>query len=245
MISTFYISVIVPVIVPVVIPVAVPVPNRNPNRNRSPNPMPLTLLFSKRLTNDEPFEFPTSVTVDRSLVFDVIDLDIPRRRMAGWLYSSIPSGLGDKEIAEAKRIAFGKNRVRFDTHALPFNLKFYPEYGLKNFDLNVYSGVDRIDAGTPLNAAFVARHETAVRNGVVQYRLNNAATWTTIPGMGGVAQAYYRPISNVVLVRTHQNELFFCVVGTWTWTATDVPTFRLGLSEGTTREIRQVATPQL
>lgn len=206
--------------------------------------MPLTLLFSSRFNTDAPYEIPADVVANRDLVVEIVNIAGLNRRMAGWLYSSIGTGLGDKEVAESKRIAFGKNRVRFTVHPLPFRLTFYPMYGLKNFDLNVYSGSDRTDPGTQLNSNFVARHETAVRGGVIQYRLTAGTSWTNLPGMGAIAQAYYRPGTNALIVRTHQGEIFYCIVGTWTWIADTIATMRSVVAEPNTRQIHQVTTPQ-
>lgn len=204
--------------------------------------MPLTLLFSSRINTDMPYEIPTDIVSNRDVVIEVIDLGILNRRMAGWAYSSVNSGLGDIEIADAKRIAFGKNRVRFNVHPLPYRLKFYPMYGLKKFDINVYSGSDRVDPGTQLNATFVARHETLIRGGIIQYRLASGSSWTNLPGMGAIAQAYYRPLTNALIVRNHSGEIFFCIVGTWTWQVTDLATMRAVVSEVGTREIFRVST---
>lgn len=206
--------------------------------------MPLTLLFSSRFNSDSPYEIPADVVTDRELVVEIVNVAGLNRRMAGWMYSSVNSGLGDVEIAESKRIAFGKNRVRFSVHPFPYRLKFYPMYGLKNFDLNVYSGSDRRDPGTQLNANFVARHETLIRGGIIQYRVTAGSSWTNLPGMGAIAQAYYRPGTNALVVRNHSGEIFFCIVGVWTWQTTDLATLRAVVSETNTREIYRVSTPQ-
>lgn len=206
--------------------------------------MPLTLLFSSRFNTDAPYEIPADVVANRDLVVEVVNIAGLKRRMAGWLYSSIGTGLGDKEIAESKRIAFGKNRVRFTVHPLPFRLTFYPMYGLKKFDLNVYSGSDRTDPGTQLNSNFVARHETAVRGGIIQYRLTSGSSWTNLPGMGAIAQAYYRPGTNALIVRSHSGEVVYCIVGVWNWLNENNQTLRTVVSEANTREIYRVTTPQ-
>lgn len=244
MIPAFFVSVVIPVIIPVAVPVLNRNRNRNRNRNHVVNTMSLTLLFSFRVESDEPYMIPTAVTAHRSLVFDVIDLDIPKRRMAGWLYSALDSGLGDFEISDSRRIAFGKNRVRFDSHTLPYRLKFFPEYGLKKFDVNVYSGTNRVDPGTQLNATFVARHETLIRGGIIQYKLTAASAWTNLPGMAAIAQAYYWPATNALIIRNHTGEIYYCIVGTWTWITSTPANLRTIVADSSTREIFKVATSQ-
>lgn len=203
--------------------------------------MPLTLLFSTQYNTDEVITIPADIISARSLVIEIIPVAGVTRRMAGWMYSVVDTGLGDEEIADSKRLVFGKNRVEFTTHSNPYRLKFFPVYGMRNFDINVYSGSDRLDAGTQLNASFVGRLATETKNGVVQYRSTTGGTWVTVTLMGGVAQAYYRPVTNVVIVRTHQNEIFYCFVGTWTWVADTVTTMRNVIGELNTRALVRVS----
>lgn len=207
--------------------------------------MPLTLLFSTRYNTDLPFTIPADVVSARSLVIEVVKITNVNRRMAGWMYSVVPTGLGDEEIADSKRLVFGKNRVEFTVHKNPYKLRFYPMYGLKTFDINVYSGFDRLDSGTQLNANFVGRLDLDTRGGVVQYRSTTGNTWTTIPGLAAISHAYYRPGNNVLIVRTHQGEVFYCVVGTWTWIADTVASLRVVVAENTTRSLFRQATQTL
>jgi hypothetical protein len=206
--------------------------------------MPLTLLFSTSFNTDSPYVLPPSVTSAKSIVIDVVNTAAMPRRMAGWVYSVVSSGLGDDEMADGRLLLFGKNRVNFSTHPNPYKLKFYPMYGLRKFDFNVYSG-DNINApGTQLNTSFVARLDKGVRGGVVQYRSTAGATWITIPALGAIAQAYYRPSTNALIVRTHQGEIFYCIVGTWTWITDNVTTLRVVVSEGATRALHVIETSQ-
>jgi hypothetical protein len=164
--------------------------------------------------------------------------------MAGWVYSVVSSGLGDDEMGDGQLLLFGKNRVQFSVHPNPYRLKFYPMYGLRKFDFNVYSGDNITAPGTQLNASFVGRVDRGIRGGVVQYRSTTGATWITIPNMGAVAQAYYRPGTNALIVRTHQGEIFYCIVGTWTWIADNVATLRVVVAEANARALYVIETPQ-
>ena len=206
--------------------------------------MPYTLLSSARILSDLPYDFPSDVTTNRDLVVEVVNILAINRRMAGWLYSTVDSGLGDRELADSKRIAFGKNRVNFTTHPLPLRLRFYPMYGLKGFDMNIYSGTNLPPTGTQLNASWVARLDRGVRGGIIQYRAAASSTWIVLPNMGGVAQAYYRPGTNALVVRNHSNEIFFCIVGTWTWTLDTIATLRAVVAETNTRAIVEVNSTQ-
>lgn len=206
--------------------------------------MALTLLFSSSANTDIPYEFPPEITAERSLVIEVINVMGVQRRQAGWVYSSVDSGLGDAEIASSHTIMYGKNRCQFPVHPLPYRLKFYPVYGLINYDLRVYSGSNLALPGTQLNPAFVGRLDRGVRNGVIQYRSTTGATWITVPGLGGVAQAYYRPGTNALIVRTHAGEIFYCIVGTWTWIADTIATLRTVVGESNTRSLHEISTAQ-
>lgn len=199
--------------------------------------MSLTLLFSQRYTNDNPSVFATDINTSESLVFEVVDVNPGIRRTAGWLYSSVDSGLGDREISEMRRILFGKNRVQFTVHRPPFRLKFYPIKGLFNFDVNVYSGAQLPPFGTQLNTTFVGRLNKGIRHGVIEYRLTNSSSWTILPGVGAISEAYYRPGTNALIVRTLMNEITFCIVGTWTWAASDLATLRTVAAETATRAL--------
>jgi hypothetical protein len=206
--------------------------------------MPLTLLSSVSFNTDIPYVIPVDIVTTKSLVIDVVNLTELTRRMAGWVYSSVDSGLGDSEFADGQLLLFGKNRVVFGAHPNPFRLKFYPMYGLKNFDFNIYSGDNIVAPGTQLNASFVGRLDRGIRGGVIQYRMTAGSTWQTVPGMAGVAQAYYRPSTNALLVRTHHGEISFCIVGTWTWTFDTPATLRVVVAETATRALHQIETPQ-
>jgi hypothetical protein len=206
--------------------------------------MPLTLLFSSTANTDIPYEFPPQITTERSLVVEIINVIGVRRRQAGWIYSSVDSGLSDTEIASSHTIMYGKNRCQFPVHPLPYRLKFFPVYGLTKYDLRVYSGTNLALPGTQLNATFVGRIDRGVRGGVIQYRSTIGATWLTVPGLAAIAQAYYRPGNNVLIVRTHQGEVFYCIVGTWTWIADTVANLRIVVAEPTTRALHQIETPQ-
>lgn len=206
--------------------------------------MPLTLLSSVSFQADAPYVIPVNITTTRSLVIDIVNLTELQRRMAGWVYSSVDSGLGDSEFSDGQLLLFGKNRVVFTAHPNPFKLKFYPMYGLKKFDFNIYSGDNITAPGTQLNSAFVGRIDSGIRTGVLQYRSTTGATWITVAGLGAIAQAYYRPGTNALVVRTHTGEIFYCLVGTWTWIADSVATFRTVVSEPNTRALHFIETPQ-
>jgi hypothetical protein len=206
--------------------------------------MPLTLLFSSSFNTDVPYVLPPTVAAAKSLVIDVVNVAAMPRRMAGWVYSVVSSGLGDDEVGNGQLLLFGKNRVNFSVHPNPYKLKFYPMYGLRKFDFNVYSGDNITAPGTQLNTAFVGRIDRGIRGGVLQYRSTTGATWITASGIGAIAQAYYRPGTNALIVRTHQGEIFYCIVGTWTWITDTVATLRAVVSETGTRALHFIETPQ-
>jgi hypothetical protein len=191
-----------------------------------------------------PYEFPVDIVSERNPVIE-ITTNLPLvRRQAGWIYSSVDTSYGDDEIGESHNIMFGKNRCSFQIHPLPYRLKFYPTYGLKAYSLKVYSGVSWIEPGTQLNVSYVARLDTGLRGGVIQYKSPTSSIWTNLGGMGGIAQAYYFPTTNTIVVRCHTGEIWYCVVGVWTWISDTLATLRAVVSTTTTRSIMTVNTRQ-
>jgi hypothetical protein len=206
--------------------------------------MPLTLLFSAARTNDDPVEFTNTISGERSLVVEVVNVAGLLRRQAGWVHSASPSGLGDVEISDSHVIMFGKNRCRFDTYPWPYRLKFFPVYGLKKYDIRVYSGTNLATPGTPLNASFVGRLDRGIRGGVIQYRSTTGATWITVPLGSGIVEAYYYPPGNTVAVRLGTGQFAFFVVGTWTWNTATLASYNTVQVDSSSRMLYQIETQQ-
>ena len=105
--------------------------------------------------------------LNRSVMIEILSLVSPFRRIAGYAYALRSDGITDYERSGGVTLPFGKNRVSFSVATVPYNLEFFPKWGVKSGIISVYSG----EPGPPLPPSGEWRMMPA---GVYEMRLNSS-----------------------------------------------------------------------